>query len=95
MELFKTCDVQQIAVGQAGFVLPRRHDVCSEAENNKILWDLRFTADKAGRTKESFPSPSRRPLLRGSLMDKLSIVLYEKRTVFARARDGQGTVSEF
>ena len=56
MELYKTGDAQQIAAGQAGFVLPQDTMHSFEAENNKILWDLDVHGEIKGwpDVKESF-----------------------------------------
>jgi hypothetical protein len=40
MELYKTCDANQIVMGQVGLVMPQDTMHSFEAANNKILWDL-------------------------------------------------------
>jgi len=56
MELYKTCDANQVAAGQAGFVMPQDTMHSFEAENNKIIWRLDVHGDIKGwpDVKESF-----------------------------------------
>ena len=47
MELFKTLDTPDIAVGQIGFAIPEETMHSFEAENNKIIWCINFHGDIA------------------------------------------------